>query len=1112
MTGRSTPPNNTPPVSAASASNTETTTNTTTTPLSIAAVTSQTQTTPQTSSGAITVTTSALPSTVVTSMVGVPSSSSSASPVCNYRITPNMSLFHTDRIRPLDGTNRCGESSLLFLCHLFGIPESQIPLPVRVPTDEYAYLDLMSPLNAGTAEGAFSADGLNDVMAAQIQCTGNATQNYLNQLDKTRPYLLTTSAVSGGHTVTLFFDHTTNCWAVYNSQSRIPVVNITDPQGILNGRGGQLLPPNAPQHTVDISPMSPQRVHFLMRYIYRLRTTHRMSVPTSIPGRVTYTETFPDFETRVLRQYRDEIINTAVDYTFGGGVNLPADFNPATMLSRALPDRPGVTTLPESFFSFPHYSGARQEGTTPQIVPTAPQPPQPSSYPSPAGYEEYFAWAQLDLPVNQGGDQFSLEASLSAAGIISGDLNNCLDGDFVISMPEQTGNYEHLLGVLDREAVYMLPFYRTRGQGDYQGTWRSVVLLQFVNNEWTVFSAVHGPNVLSTDGGDTIPAANARTHFNPQRRLPLDSSGVPYFPIFRMTPERFARIVQLNRRLQGSRDLNTAMAAELNISESPENVAPPAEPLPQRVPPPQPQQGQNMFNFPATNRQEISHRRPEHLEGTPYPQVNSNRYVHLPGASCVDQSVDFLSQYFGLPVPQWPAPQDVRNRNALDIAGPLILGPEHGVVRPWPLGRSNIATDEADAVRLFDLFDQDLDKETPYLVYTESPSYGHHIVALYFDYAENEWFTFNCNAPGCNGQPVRVTDCGNFTNEGESLFAVNTDPQIRARARQLHFFAMDNERTEYMCEYVRRERLRDPLARVDLAAELTDYFPHRYMGPAAQAIPNPLPSTRIPSWTTQYDFSSMAPVAVQIQPPAVNMQPIPMVQEGRYAHLAGIGCAEQSLDFAARCFGLPIPAWTEPDARIHAQPLDLFGPLGCAVARGIVSPESYNLVSTRITNDEQASDLFFAPEGEDPLLNENRMYLMGVQGSAYNSHLVIVYFDQVLGRWFSYNNVALESSEVIAGQMFVKPVPLTNAEGSLTPEGRRLLLPVRQYQAPRVPGAEPQAPYTRMAAVELSDESVEFLCNWVLRVRAHGLPIDEVAAVSQAFVRRYQPPGNNQGN
>ncbi|MGL6177605.1 MAG: hypothetical protein ACRC1U_11490, partial [Vibrionaceae bacterium] len=129
MTGRSNPPpSNTPPVSAASASNTETT-NTTTTSLSIAAVTSQAQTTPQTSSGATTVTTSTLPSTVVTSMIGAPSGSLTAS-AYNYRLTPNISLYHTDRIRTLDGSNRCGEHSLLFLCRLFGIPGAQIPLPV----------------------------------------------------------------------------------------------------------------------------------------------------------------------------------------------------------------------------------------------------------------------------------------------------------------------------------------------------------------------------------------------------------------------------------------------------------------------------------------------------------------------------------------------------------------------------------------------------------------------------------------------------------------------------------------------------------------------------------------------------------------------------------------------------------------------------------------------------------------------------------------------------------------------------------------------------------------------------------------------------------------------
>ncbi|MGL5336317.1 MAG: hypothetical protein ACRC9R_09285, partial [Enterovibrio sp.] len=274
-TNNSSRPNTPPPVSGAATSSATTTTDTAQLP--ITAVTSQAQITPQTTSGAVTSTTSALPSTVVTSAIGAGAGQAGAQQH-NYRLGADIDRFHTDQIRFLGGSNRCGEYSLLFLCRLFNIPEGQIPIPVRSPREEYNYLDLMTPLGTGRAEGAFGGDGLLDVDSQQIQCINDAPQALLNSLDTSRPYLVTTSAVAGGHTLVLFFDYGINRWSVYNSQSTPPVVPITDQAGRLNADGQRLMPLHAPQHRIDFCPMSPARLHFLMRYVYHLHMTDRVSV------------------------------------------------------------------------------------------------------------------------------------------------------------------------------------------------------------------------------------------------------------------------------------------------------------------------------------------------------------------------------------------------------------------------------------------------------------------------------------------------------------------------------------------------------------------------------------------------------------------------------------------------------------------------------------------------------------------------------------------------------------------------------------------------------------------------------------------------------------------
>ncbi|MGL5407907.1 MAG: hypothetical protein ACRDAP_04135, partial [Shewanella sp.] len=410
--------NTPPPVSGATTSSASSTTDTTQIP--ITAVTSQTQTTPLTTSNAITTTTSALPSTAVTSAIGATAGAlPTATQQRNYQLGTNIGRFHTDSMRALGGSNRCGEYSILFLCRLFGIPEAQIPIPVRSPADDYNYLDLMTPLGVGRNDGAFGGDQLNNAPPAQIQCINNATQALLDGLDRSCPYLLTTSAVSGGHTLALFFNYTTNCWSVYNSQATPPVVSITDPNGVLNGEGLRLLPSNTARHFVDYCPMSPHRVHFLMRYIYRLHMTQRRQELDHDTGRSHYVEHFANFESRVLRQYRDEAFNAAISYSTIGSVPLPNDFDPALMFT----ERPPSRDLPPIYES----PALRR-----QPAPAAFFGPRPSQYPCPEGYEDYFGHALLGSSTNANGDPFQLQSALEVAGFISGDINNPQNGDLII--------------------------------------------------------------------------------------------------------------------------------------------------------------------------------------------------------------------------------------------------------------------------------------------------------------------------------------------------------------------------------------------------------------------------------------------------------------------------------------------------------------------------------------------------------------------------------------------------------------------------------------------------------------------------------------------------------
>ncbi|MGL5249979.1 MAG: hypothetical protein ACRC7P_02730, partial [Enterovibrio sp.] len=701
----------------------------------------------------------------------------------------------------LGGTNRCGEHALLFLCHLFGIPDTECPFPVRVPTGDYQYLDLMSPIATGLAADAFAADGLGRENQQQISCGDGAAQNLIRGLDKTRPYILTTTAVTNGHTVAICFDHSRQCWIAYDSHKvapNRPVIVITDQNGNLNGEGRRLMPLNSPNNYVSICPMSAQRVHFLMRHIFRLHTTYRLSVPEARPStRRVYIESFGDFETRVLRAFHDDIVSAATSYSTNGRVPLPADFDESMLL----PDQESMFEAglieagdPELELALAQSLAQSRGQTAPSapttsVTPSAPPAalissapasaesafgPRRSAHPCPQGYEDFFGHADLGVSANSAGEIFQLQTILGATNYISDQVGRPMEGDIeILVLPHsQTGYHENFFNALDQAEVYMVPFYRQRNALVGHG-WRSVMLLQFVNNEWHCFSAVHGRTQLTLDGGRIISDRNVNRYFNPATRLPLDENDVPYISCYKMSPHRFRDIMEVNHRAQRCTEHSALILAMLSENEQEElgasggagDFLAPAQPSapsirrgapaasntsssasslpiattrppaavstapPQTLPPrvlrqTQQRLGQNRFTF-YTQVQDISHLRPEALDGNPYQQVRHDRYQHLQGTSCVDQSMAFLSQYFGLPEPQWPAPQAVRNFGALDIAGPLFFAPDQGIVRPWPLGRDSIVSHELDRVALFRLLDQELDKDVAYLLNTEnSDVYG----------------------------------------------------------------------------------------------------------------------------------------------------------------------------------------------------------------------------------------------------------------------------------------------------------------------------------------------------------------------------------------------------
>ncbi|MGL5292139.1 MAG: hypothetical protein ACRC9T_09480 [Vibrionaceae bacterium] len=771
-----------------------------------------------------------------------------------------------------------------------------------------------------------------------------------------------------------------------------------------------------------------------------------------------------------------------------------------------------------------------------QPAPAALFGPRPAQHPCPVGYEDYFGHAVLGRPINLEREPFLLQTALEAAGFISGDIDAPQNGDLIIPVPEQEGPRDDFFAMLDRSTTYMAPFYRTRPQiAGEPHEWRSVVLLQFVNNEWQYFSSQYDPTILTTNNGRTISQENLHIYFNPETRLPLDDNGQPYIQLFTMTPDRFRDIMGINHRLQNSIDVNAELTALIGVGEL---MALPVagrgrgiEPQEQYTPPPhrsgaaaseganvlapsqQPQPGATASGtqfaptqqegatgftpdpsyfpqYPLANQhqlrilpQDVSHLRPVE---DPYRPVDANRYRHLPSASCVDQSLEFLCQHFGLPDPQWPDAQNVLNHNGLDIAAPLIIGQSQGFIAPWPLGADSREITEVEPTRLYNIFDEELDKESTYFVFIESSSgYGNaHTVALYFDYNENEWFVFNNLAEQGNGLPVKVTDAGNFTLEGRNLFMPAARRGVPAvQQRRLSIFPMNNERVEFMCEVVRRARTSIP-ADEDLAFY---NFEQRYIMPAQPAGP---PVRNAPDFTRRYQFST-SPERVQITPPAQNLYLPPMVPQARYQHLAGIGCGEQTLDFAARCFGMPVPIWNDPAAVRYTAPLDLNGALTTAARIGLVSPQSIEASVFGVRNRQDAEAML----GEGAAaLDINNFYLMTVSGTLYGNHIVAVYFDTERNRWFSFNNIAPDSQLVLGYESMVKPVPLTNAEGTLTPEGVRLLCPVQAGQTSTV------------IATALTSDGVEMLCEWVRRIRQHGEPFgQEVASLNSTFGERRYP-------
>ncbi|MGL5336431.1 MAG: hypothetical protein ACRC9R_09880, partial [Enterovibrio sp.] len=579
--------------------------------------------------------------------------------------------------------------------------------------------------------------------------------------------------------------------------------------------------------------------------------------------------------------HRDDITQAAVNHTTMGHVPLPAGFDPRTMLTQ-IPRQGGLTDFFEIEIEEPVERPRRD------FPPAERFGPRPSQQPCPAGYEDYFGHAVLGRPVNLEREPFLLQTALEAAGLISGDIDDPQNGDLIIPVPPQEGPRDNLFAMLDRNTTYMVPFYRTRPQvAGEPHEWRTVVLLQFVNNEWHYFSSQYGPTTLTTNNGRTISPENLHIYFNPEARLPLNSAGQPYIQLFTMTPERFRDILGINHRLQNSLDVNAELTALIGLGElialphagrggrlGPDGrPIPPARPgtaasgaagftpnpLDPRHHPLQPPQA--MYQF-MTQPQDVTHTRPAE---TPYLPVDRRRYRHLPGASCVDESLEFLSQHFGLPAPQWPDAANVRNRGGIDFVEPLIIGQAQGILSPWPLGQDSFETRETDPARIYNFLDTELDRECAYLLFTEnSARYGNaHTVALYFDYEENEWFVFNNTAINCNGLPVKITDTGNLTTEGRDLLL----PAARQGLpqRRLHFYAMDNERTEYMCEMVRRERLRAP---TDVVLDPAANIPQRYLAPvrAAQPVAVAVP----PGFDYPYQFSTPLD-GIQQLPPANNL-------------------------------------------------------------------------------------------------------------------------------------------------------------------------------------------------------------------------------------------------
>ncbi|MGL4734493.1 MAG: hypothetical protein ACRCWB_05265 [Enterovibrio sp.] len=1157
MTGRSNPPpSNTPPVSAAAASNTETT-NTTTTSLSIAAVTSQAQTTPQTSSSAATVTTSVLPSTVVTSAIAPTGGASShLPPICNYVIPRNIQDYRTSDVRLLGGTNRCGEHALLFLCHLFGIPATECPFPVRVPTDDYQYLDLMSPIATGLAADAFAADGLGRAAEQQISCVNGAAQNLIRGLNKTRPYILTTTAVTNGHTVAICFDHSRQCWIAYDSHKlppNSPVIVIADQNGNLNMEGQRLMPLNSLGNYVSICPMSAARVHFLMRYIFRLRTTHRPTVPGPTPSSSrVYTESFGNFETRILRSFRDEIVGAATSYSANGHVPLPQDFDESmlepdmeSMFEAGLISSESLEAGdPELEFALALSLAQSQGQIAPSapttsvipsvppatLIPSAPAPaesafgPRLSAHPCPQGYEDFFGHADLGVSANRSGETFQLQRILGATNYISDQVGRPMDGDIEILVPphSQAEYHENFFDALDQAEVYMVPFYRQRDSSVGHG-WRSVMLLQFVNNEWHCFSAVHGPKQLTLDGGNIISDRDINRYFNPASRLPLDENGIPYISCYKMSPQRFRNIMEVNHRAQRCAEQSALILAMLSENEQEELVASggtgdflaPARPSapsapsagglapaassasssasafpPQFLPRPPHQQptqgGQNNYNF-TIRPQDATNMRPDGAENTPFTPVDLGRYHHIRTTCCVDQSVDFLCKYFGLPAPQWPDPQNVRNHNALDVAVPLILAPTQGIVRPSPFGLQCHQTSETDPQSLYNFLEHTLDKDSAYLLHTEgSVAYNAHVVTLYFDFNESEWFVFDNFAPNCNGLPTKLTDRGNLTDEGHRLFTPRAASTAGQPPRLLSFYHMTSERTEFMCEFIRRERLRGP---TDSSFDSIQDFEQPYLGPLNEAVPAPILRQEIPAFDAIYRFRGTQNILMR--PPEANLQLPPLIGRERYTHLRGIGCVEETLDFAARCFGMPVPRWNAANEINFAAALDIIGTLNIAGYTGVMAEECREPNFFYIHNRREANEIFHSETA--PILDEDRFYLVTVQNTEYGNHTVAVYFDPTTLRWFAFNNVAREGEVVLGTESFVKPVALTTIDRNLTQEGTSLLCP-RQ-------GVENSV----VAAIPLTSDSIEFLSEWVRRVRSHGLPINELTAMGSSFEIRYTP-------